>query len=198
MRVPNIHFDPESRQLQTARLEHLLSFSDYLLLLVAEPGLGRSHLLSHLRPEQSPVQPHWVLLAPDATFDVSHLLQSLVAQLGLSCEPNNRSRLTALHNYAQALEQVEQQLVICVDDADYLTDNALELLINFSKVDSAAPRVLLSGLPEFEQRFYEREFNRLVEGALHIEHLLPYTAEEARAFIDAHLLDGRVLKDSEY
>jgi len=198
MRVPNTHFDPESRQLQTARLEHLLSFSDLLLLLIAEPGLGRSHLLSHLRPEQSPVQPHWVQITPVSTFDVTQLLQALVAQLGLSCEPNNRARLTALHGYARALEQVEQQLVICVDDADYLSDNALELLINFSKVDSAAPKVLLAGLPAFEQRFYEREFNRLVEGTLHIEHLQPYTAEEARAFVDAHLIDGRILKDSEY
>jgi len=198
MRVPNIHFDPESRQLQTARLEHLLSFSDLLLLLIAEPGLGRTHLLTRLRPEQNPVQPYWVQITPDSAFDVTQLLQSLVAQLGLSCEPTNRSRLTALHGYARALEQVEQQLVICVDDADYLSDNALELLINFSKVDSAAPKVLLAGLPEFEQRFYEREFNRLVEGTLHVEHLQPYTAEEARAFVDAHMIDGGVLKDSEY
>ena len=198
MRVPNIHFEPESRQLQRARLEHLLSFSDLVMLLVAEQGLGRSHLLAQLKPEQSPMQPNWVHLSLETAFDVTHLLQALIALLGISCEPNNRARLTALHAYARELEQLDQRLHICVDDADYLSDNALELLLNFSKIDSAAPRVLLAGLPEFEQRFFEREFNRLVEGSLHVEHLQPYTAEEARAFVDAHLLDGRQLKDAEY
>ena len=198
MRVPNIHFEPESRQLQRARLEHLLSFSDLVMLLVAKQGLGLSHLLVQLKPEQSPMQPNWVHLSLETAFDVTHLLQALIALLGISCEPNNRARLTALHAYARELEQLDQRLHICIDDADYLSDNALELLLNFSKIDSAAPRVLLAGLPEFEQRFFEREFNRLVEGSLHVEHLQPYTAEEARAFVDAHLLDGRQLKDAEY
>ena len=198
MRVPNIHFEPESRQLQTARLEHLLSFSDLVVLLIAEQGLGRSHLLSRLAPDQSPMQPTWVQLSLDTAFDVTQLLESLIAQLGQSCEPNNRARLTALHAYSRSLQESDLQLVICIDDADFLSDNALELLINFSRVENAAPRIVLAGLPEFEQRFFNREFNRLVEGSLHIEHLQPYTSEEARAFVDAHLLDGRVLKDSEY
>ena len=198
MRVPNIHFEPESRQLQRARLEHLLSFSDLVMLLIAEQGLGKSHLLTQLKPEQNPMQPSWVHLSLETAFDVTHLLQALVAQLGISCEPNNRARLTGLHAYARELEQLDQRLHICIDDADYLSDNALELLLNFSKIDSAAPRVLLVGLSEFENRFFEREFNRLVEGSLHVEHLQPYTSEEARAFVDAHLLDGRQLKDAEY
>ncbi len=198
MRVPNIHFEPESRQLQRARLEHLLSFSDLVILLIAEQGLGKSHLLSQLKPEQNPMQPNWVHLSLETAFDVTHLLQALVAQLGISCEPNNRTRLTALHACARELEQLDQRLHICIDDADYLSDNSLELLLNFSKIDSAAPRVLLAGSPEFEQRFFEREFNRLVEGALHAEHLQPYTAEEARSFVDAHRIDGRQLRDAEY
>ena len=198
MRVPNIYFEPESRQLQRARLEHLLSFSDLVILIIAEQGLGRTYLLSQLKPQQNPIQPNWVHLSPEAAVDVTTLLKSLTAQLGLSCEPNNRARLTALHHYAQELEETDQQLHICVDDADFLSDNALELLINFSKVDSAAPQLVLSGLPEFEQRFFDREFNRLVEGSLHVEHLQAYTAEEARAFVDAHLVDGRQLKDSQY
>lgn len=198
MRVPNIHFEPESRQLQSARLEHLLSFSDHVVLLISEQGLGKSHLLNQLRPQQHPMQPNWVHLTPDTAFDVTHLLQALIAHLGISCEPNNRARLTALHAYARELGELDERLHICVDDADYLSDNALELLINFSRVDTAAPRVLLAGLPEFEQRFFEREFNRLVEGALHVEHLQSYSAEESRAFIDAHLLDGRQLKDAQY
>lgn len=198
MRVPNIHFEPESRQLQSARLEHLLSFSDLVVLLIGEQGLGKSHLLNQLRPQQQPMQPSWVHLTPDTAFDVTHLLQALDAHLGISCEPNNRARLTALHAYARELADQDERLHICVDDADYLSDNALELLINFSKVDSAAPRVLLAGLPEFEQRFFEREFNRLVEGSLHVEHLQSYSAEESRGFVDAHLLDGRQLKDAQY
>lgn len=198
MRVPNIHFEPESRQLQSARLEHLLSFSHLVVLLIGEQGLGKSHLLNQLKPQQQPMQPSWVHLTPDTAFDVTHLLQALVAHLGISCEPNNRARLTVLHAYARELAEQDERLHICVDDADYLSDNALELLINFSKVDSAAPRVLLAGLPEFEQRFFEREFNRLVEGSLHVEHLQSYSAEESRAFVDAHLLDGRQLKDAQY
>jgi len=198
MRVPNIHFEPESRQLQSARLEHLLSFSDLVVLLIGEQGLGKSHLLNQLKPQQQPMQPSWVHLTPDTAFDVTHLLQALIAHLGISCEPNNRARLTVLHAYARELAEQDERLHICVDDADYLSDNALELLINFSKVDNAAPRVLLAGLPEFEQRFFEREFNRLVEGSLHVEHLQSYSAEESRAFVDAHLLDGRQLKDAQY
>lgn len=198
MRMGDIEFQPESRQLQQARLEHLLSFSDLFIILVGEAGQGKSYLLNRLHPQQSSAEPGWASLVLDQSCDVTQLLIALMEQLGLSSEANNRARLTTLHAYARSLVEIDQRLIICIDDADYLTDNALELLINFSMVDEAAPKLLCAGLPEFESRFFDREFNRLVEGRLHVERLLGFSAEEARGFIDAHLPDSLRLKDGDY
>ena len=196
MNRDEILFEPESRQLQSARLEHLLNFSELLVLLIGESGLGRSQMVSAMRPESLAVKPTWTLLQLESSYDVTQLLKALVADLELDCASENRARLSAIHAYARALHEIGERLTICIDDADYLTDNALELLINFSRVDNSSPLILLTGLPEFEVRFFDRDFNKLVEGHLHIEHLMPFTTEESRSLIEAYLPENARVKDS--
>lgn len=185
------YFEPASRMQLAAKLRHLLRFSDYLLLLVGERGTGRSTLLEQLNPDTD-ADTRSALIRFDETADVTRLLVTLIEALGIESAPDNRSRLRALHGYARSLRELDIPLLLLIDDADYLTNNALELLANFAVIDDA-PRIVLTGTTEFEQRFHGTSLEQLLDGQLHVQLLQPFESEEAQEFIDTLLPSGTAI-----
>ncbi|MBS97874.1 MAG: hypothetical protein CMI01_04275 [Oceanospirillaceae bacterium] len=187
------YFEPASRTQLASKLCHLLRFSDLLLLLVGNDGSGRTTVLNAVAEadhEERGRRRAWLKL--DATADVTGLLRMLVDQLGVDCpaDADNRTRLSAVHELSRTLHESGIALQLLVDDADFLTNNALELLVSFSRLEEAAPRVVLTGSPEFEQRFLANEFDQMLDGRLHVQHLEPFEPDEAEAFIDDQLPAG--------
>lgn len=189
------YVEPASRAQLVSKLRHLVRFSDLLLMIIGANGSGRSTLLTQLQGTDAQEERREVLLRFDETIDVTHLLTSLVEALDLDCpaDAGNRARLSALHQYSQTLHAAGVPLVLLLDDADYLTNNALELLISFAMLEDSAPRVVLTGTPEFEQRVIANEFDQLLDGRLHVQLLEPFDIDEAEAFVEGLLPPGRVL-----
>lgn len=185
MDISSHYLEPDSRTQLVSRLQHLVRFSDLLLMVIGADGSGRSTVLKQLQATDNREERREALLHFDATVDVTRLLTSLVEALELDCpaDANNRTRLNALHQYSRALHEAGVPLVLLLDDADYLTNNALELLTNFALLEDAAPRVVLTGTEEFEQRFRANGLDQLVDGRLHVEPLGPFEPEEALAFL---------------
>ena len=189
------YVEPASRAQLVSKLRHLVRFSDLMLMLIGASGSGRSTVLNQLQGTDAQEERREVLLRFDETIDVTHLLTSLVEALDLDCPTgaDNRARLSALHQYSQSLHAAGVPLVLLLDDADFLTNNALELLINFAMLEDSAPRVVLTGTPEFEQRVIANEFDQLLDGRLHVQLLEPFDSDEAEAFVQALLPPGSVL-----
>lgn len=192
MDISSHYLEPDSRAQLVSRLQHLVRFSDLLLMVIGADGSGRSTVLKQLQATDNREERREALLHFDATVDVTRLLTSLVEALELDCpaDANNRTRLNALHQYSRALHEAGVPLVLLLDDADFLTNNALELLTNFALLEDAAPRVVLTGTEEFEQRFRANGLDQLVDGRLHVEPLGPFEPEEALAFLQELLPPG--------
>ncbi|GAA0696807.1 hypothetical protein GCM10009104_26130 [Marinobacterium maritimum] len=196
MSVPSYYHEPGSRLQLSEKLQHLVRFSDFLILIAGVEGCGKTTLLNKLEQDGQASAGRSALVGFEATADVTGLLQALTHALQMEPADGNQARLSQLHALAKQLAEDDLPLVLLIDDADYLTNNALELLINFATLEgAAAPRILLAGTPAFEQRFRELELDQRLEGHLHVEHLEPFTAEESAEFIESLLPDGVVLKE---
>ncbi|WP_432697327.1 AAA family ATPase [Marinobacterium sp. YM272] len=189
------YFEPASRVQLASKLRHLLRFSDLMMLIVGEDGSGRSTVLNQLEVSSQEGEIRQGVLQCDATVDVTRLLQLLVDALDIDCpaDADNRQRLKELHLLSRTLHESGIPLVLLIDDADYLTNNALELLTNFALLEDAAPRVVLTGTPEFEQRFLANELDQLLDGRLHVQLLGSFEEDEAEEFIESLLPKGAVL-----
>ncbi len=196
MSVPSYYHEPGSRLQLSEKLQHLVRFSDFLILIAGIEGCGKTTLLHKLEQDGQASAGRSALVGFEATADVTGLLQALTHALQMEPADGNQARLSQLHGLAKQLAEDDLSLVLLIDDADYLTNNALELLINFATVEGpAAPRILLTGTPAFEQRFRDLELDQRLEGHLHVEHLTPFTVDESTEFIESLLPEGVVLKE---
>lgn len=196
MSVPSYYHEPGSRLQMSEKLQHLIRFSDFLILITGVEGCGKTTLLHKLEQDGQASIGRSALVGFEATADVTGLLQALTFALQMDPADNNQARLTQLHGLTKQLAEDDLSLVLLIDDADYLTNNALELLINFATLEgAAAPRILLAGTPAFEQRFRDLELDQRLEGHLHVERLEPFSAEESAEFIESLLPEGVQLKE---
>ncbi|MBR9827772.1 MAG: AAA family ATPase [Oceanospirillales bacterium] len=196
MSVPSYYHEPGSRLQLSEKLQHLVRFSDFLIVIAGAEGCGKSTLLHKLAQDRENMADRTALVRFEAAADVTGLLQALTHALALPAADDNQTRLLQLHTLTKQLAADDLPLVLLVDDVDYLTNNALELLINFATLDGeGAPRILLAGTPAFEQRFRDLELDQRLEGHLHIEQLEPFSTEESAEFIESLLPDGMVLKE---
>jgi len=191
------YFEPVSRVQLASKMRHLLRFSDLMLLIVGAGGSGKTTLLRQLEADERTADVRQALISCEETVDVTRLLSTLVAALAVDCPDgaDNRTRLRALHAYSRSLHESGIPLLLLIDDADYLTNNAVELLTNFALLDEGAPRVVLTGNQEFEQRFIANGFDQLLDGRLHVQQLNAFEPEEAAEFIETLLPPGTELPD---
>ncbi len=180
------YFEPESRLQQREKLKHLVRFSDFVLIISGEAGSGKTALLQQLAPDPHQGSEVVAHLELDDSTDVTGVLTRLVSELDLQVQDDNRLRLSGLHMKARQLADDAVPLLILIDDADYLTNNALELLINFVTAEQgAAPRLLMTGSPEFVKRFDEMGLAQSLDSHLHIERLDAFTPAESAEYLES-------------
>lgn len=181
----HLYVEPASRLQLAEKLSHLSSYSAFLILLLGDSGSGRSMLLDQLEALHEPRTQRLARIHLRQKTDVTGLLTALIDALGLDPEllNDNRKRLAAVHKHIRALAEVGISLHVQVDNADYLSDNALELLLSLFQLGELAPHLLLTALPEFEQRAEEKGVLERLENRVHIQRLMPFTDVEAEDFV---------------
>lgn len=179
------YVETRSRLQLAEKLHHMVRFSDFITLLLGEEGSGRSTLMTQVENLASERTQRLVRIDLDSKTDVTGLLISLVDAFGLD-DPDlndNRQRLVAVHKHVRALFEVDLSCQILIDNADYLSDNALELLVGLLQTGESAPHLLMTGLADFEERLQDIGFYDRLEGRIHLQLLLPLDDEESEAFI---------------
>ncbi|WP_417583007.1 AAA family ATPase [Nitrincola sp.] len=181
--------EPASRMQLAEKLSHLSSYSEFMILLLGDAGSGRSLLLDQLSRLHEPRTQRIARIDLDEKTDVSGLLLLLITALRLESDAliDNRKRLAAIHKHIRALAEVDISLHLHIDNADYLSDNALELLLSLLQLGDSAPHLLLTALPDFEQRAEDKGVFERFESRVHIQRLEPFTEVEAEDFVLALL-----------
>jgi type II secretory pathway predicted ATPase ExeA len=133
-----------------------------LTVVLGAPGTGKTSLSNHV--EQALLRDEHVvvgkILDPSFASDVE-LLMAVGRVYGLSFPPRSSAALkNALKNFFFDIVVLEEKtLVLIIDEAQNLTDDALEtlrLLLNFQIPEKKLLNVLLFGQPELEERIERR------------------------------------------
>ncbi|HAW16973.1 MAG: SPOR domain-containing protein [Oceanospirillaceae bacterium] len=178
-----------SRQLDT--LLHLSHFSDYLVLISAPSGAGKTTFIEQFLRVQ-PADACIVHLVLDEWVTAPWVVRQLAQQLPLQI-PDHASleeSILAIQELAQELTLQKEVLLVVVDNAQCLDEDALELLANLlprsAKVDSR-PHVILCADHSVVERIEAPQFAELRQERFYHLVLAPFSQEESADYLRQRL-----------
>ncbi|MGB0466291.1 MAG: SPOR domain-containing protein [Pontibacterium sp.] len=195
------YFEPESRLQLVDKLRHFARFSDFLLVLTGEPGVGKSTLLNQIEPLTQDDSIRSCYIRASAELGISELLKKLLAQLPdhSNYADNDQGRLSALNEQIRQARAQGQRLFVVVDDADRLPGDVLDLLINLQfsgeNEDGTAPRLLLAGEPDLIDNLQSGGWADSLAGRLHYLELEPFTPAEMHSYLQVKVPDSRAFSE---
>lgn len=178
----NFYFEPPSRIQLVDKMAHLLRYSEFLIVIAGPKGSGKSSVAKRLA-------------LVTQTSDISQILVKLESETGamslaLQCAKlvsddyaEGMDPLTILHEKSRSLHDVGQHLLILIDNAEWLNDEAIELLAGLLVSGVGKPKVVLSGEESLVKRLHSLSLYELLEGRLHLETLQPFSEDEAKEFL---------------
>ncbi|MET1081210.1 MAG: AAA family ATPase [Pseudomonas sp.] len=181
-RVPGFKFFPAQRKPVLGQLHHLARYSQLLLVVSGPEGSGKTLLRQALVASTNKQAVHNLVVSARGAADPASLLAQ-IAQ-ALSSAPADVSSI--LGQVAQ-LALTGQEVYLLVDDAELLSEAALEVLLLLTAGNAQGrPHVFLFGESSLLPRL---ELLADGEERFHAIELLPYTEEETREYL-AQRLEG--------
>lgn len=178
----NFYFEPPSRIQLVDKMAHLLRYSDFLVVIAGPKGSGKSSVSQRLALVTHASDIHQIIVTLESeTGALALALQC--AKLVSDEYVDGMDPLTILHEKSRALHEVGQHLLILVDNAEWLNDEAIELLAGLLVSGVGKPKIVLSGEESLVNRLNSLSLYELLEGRLHLECLQPFTEDEAKEFL---------------
>ncbi|WP_415893197.1 SPOR domain-containing protein [Neptuniibacter sp. PT8_73] len=178
----NIYFEPPSRLQLLDKLKHLVRFSDFLLLVSGDRGAGKSTLLDQLHPEKGDTTLCSCFIKPEAELSQQKLLASLISQLPSHDATGTgfADQLKVFHLQLKALSSAGQKCLILIDDAEYLSNEAFELLMN---LHAAGAQLILMSEPSYAEAVLDTDLVKAMEGRVHHVAIEGMSDEEAAEYL---------------
>jgi general secretion pathway protein A len=148
-----LYFSPGHRE-ALASLFYGIETGRGFLALIAEPGMGKTSLIFQLLERlKGSIRSAFLF---QTQCDSRELLRYLLEALGIDSRENDFVQLHArLNEFLLAEAAAGRRVVVFIDEAQNLTDEALEtvrLLSNFEASDRKLFQIVLSGQPELARR----------------------------------------------
>jgi|GEM_PF-3200480 len=180
--------EPASRVQWVDKLLHLTRFSEFTLVLEGLEGVGKTTLLRQLRPAEHDSTLKLTEVTLSANTDTSELLNQIISKLPDHSRQggDDRARLQYLYSYGQALRNAGQHWVLAVDEAQHLSPQALDILLNFMIAhhgDGQPPQLLLSGTPILGSLLSNSHIATSQSGRIHRMLMEPLTPVEAGLYL---------------
>src|SRR5579864_177313 len=148
-----LYFSPSHRE-ALASLFYGIETGRGFLALIAEPGMGKTSLLFQLLERlKGSVRSAFLF---QTQCDSRELLRYLLEALGIASQETDLVQLNArLNQFLLQEASAGRRVVVFIDEAQNLTDSALEtvrLLSNFEASDRKLFQIVLSGQPDLARR----------------------------------------------
>lgn len=179
-RVPGFKFFPAQRKPVLGQLHHLARYSQLLLVVTGPEGSGKTLLRQALVASTNKQAVHNVVVSAQGAADPATLMRH-IAQ-GLNTQQTDRASLLA---QVGQLSLTGQEVYLLIDDAEELSEAALEALLVLAQGNSEGrPHVFLFADSDFISRLDDLAG---AEEAFHVIELQPYTEDETREYLALRL-----------
>jgi type II secretory pathway predicted ATPase ExeA len=186
---PNFFYTNPVYREAYANLRYGIESKKGFIVLTGEVGTGKTTLLRKLMRSSGDTIHSVFIFNTDLTF--SELLPFILDDLGLA--PQESSKVTMLHELNNYLiKQLERGHIVAVlvDEAQNLSDEALEglrLLSNLETDQEKLLQIVLMGQPELETKLDQPTLRQLKQRVALRGRLAPLKDEEVGAYIDFRL-----------
>jgi len=183
------HSRARGRQLET--LLHLSHFSDHLVLISALSGAGKTTFIEQFLPA-TPTQTSIVHLALKKPVTASWVARALTQHLAVPVEQDAglEGNVVSIQGLAQELAAQKEVLLIVVDNAHWLDEDALNLLANTlagSEQLEARPHVILCADNTMVERIEAPAYAQLKQDRFYHLKLAPFSQEESADYLRQRL-----------
>ena len=161
-----------------------------ITLLLGEPGMGKTSLLTAMIPGRRAAG-HCIALIDNPALTRAELFEELGRLVGLTEGPLTKPRvLAAMSALARRTVAAGRTLAIVIDEAQSLSDGLLEelrLLSNIPIGPRTALPVVLAGQAEFADRLNQPAFAALKQRIVRRYRLEPLTLAETAAYVSGRI-----------
>ncbi len=189
----NLYFEPPSRLQLVDKLAHLLRFSNTLLVLAGPSGAGVTTVTEQLHSQAVEDDVYILSLRLSAATNVNNLLKLLNDAMDELVNPQDsvdQDGLTLLHKKIDTLSKLQRKLLISIDNADFLSDEASESLVNLLSANQGKIAITLAGSESLVARAKTLVEAQGLSESLHVEILSPFNRLETEEFIQLRFLRG--------
>lgn len=189
----NLYFEPPSRLQLVDKLAHLLRFSNTLLVLAGPSGAGVTTVTEQLHSQAVEDDVYILSLNLAASTNLNNLLKLLndaMDELVNPQDPVDQDGLSLLHKKIETLSKLQRKLLISIDNADFLSDEASESLVNLLSANQGKIAVTLAGNESLVTRTRGLVEAQGITESLHVEILSPFNRLETEEFIQLRFLRG--------
>jgi type II secretory pathway predicted ATPase ExeA len=176
----------QSLQKAYAYLQYALYNGEGLMLITGQPGTGKTALLTQLMREKDQYD-HDFTAVDCASFSGDELMRLLADRWSINhADTTVAQRLASIHNHLAQQARFGKTLVLLLDEAQFLTDDALEvvrLLGNLSLDGHALLQIVLVGQPSLRTRLLQPEFAQLHQRIIATSSLDAMSSGETREYV---------------
>ena len=181
----------DSERLQRLKmLQHLTEYSNLLLLIIGERGIGKTSLMQRFILEANP---SWHICQVDAhtMMDADQLLFDIAKGFGLPAPPRDADALQdVLYRQLLQLQNENQEPILIIDDAHELPQDALEAIFLLADVEGRHGnllRILLFCEPQINTMLERSEIQSLRDRITHTLEIPRLTEEQTAEYIHHRL-----------
>lgn len=189
----NLYFEPPSRLQLVDKLAHLLRFSNTLLVLAGPEGAGVSTVVEQLHNQAVEDDVYILSLNLTGSTNLNGLLKLLNSAMDELVNPQDSKdldELALLHKKIETLSKLQRKLLVSIDNADLLSDEAAESLVNLLAANQGKLAVTLAGSEKLVSRAQELVEEQNLSDSLHVEILSPFNRVETEEFVQLRFLRG--------
>ena len=188
---PKFFFASKGHKRAMAYLEYGLSLGEGFIVITGEIGAGKTMLVRYLFKKLE----HENVIAAQLVstqLDADDMLRAVASAFGLEQEGLNKaSLLKKLENFLLSIVKQRKRPLLVVDEAQNLSQRAVEelrMLSNFQHAERPLLQSFLLGQPEFRHTLQSEEMQQLKQRVIASYHLGAMDASETCAYIQ-HRLD---------
>jgi len=189
----NLYFEPPSRLQLVDKLTHLLRFSNVFMMLAGPVGAGVTTVAKQLHQQVAESDVYILPLEITSATNLDILLQLLneaIDQVFPSDGEVDADLLIAFQQKIEALAKLKRKILLSIDNADFLQDEALQSLLNLIQASQNEISILLGGSTDLVSRVSKQVVDPTLAEIVHHEIISPFSRLETEEFIQLSFVRG--------